>query len=78
LAPDRTLAITRDGCRLFAQVFAQTIDGPRFEVFAEGGKNFFVKATSSRITFETGPDGRVTGLVMHRPGREPTSAPRSS
>ena len=40
--PDRILEITRDGDRLFAQTFAQTIVGPKFEMFAESGKNFFV------------------------------------
>ena len=77
LAPDRILEITRDGDRLFAQGFgAQAIGGPKFEMFAESEKNFFVKVTGSQITFETGPDGRATSLTQHRPGREPMPAPR--
>ena len=82
LEPNRILEITRDGDRLFAQGFGQVngqpIGGPKFEVFAESEKNFFVKQTGSQITFETGPDGRATSLVMHRAGREPVSAPRVS
>jgi serine-type D-Ala-D-Ala carboxypeptidase/endopeptidase len=78
LAPNRILEITRDGDRLFAQAFAQAIGGPKFEVFAESEKNFFVKVTSSQITFETGPEGRATSLTMHRVGREPLPAPRLS
>ena len=82
LAPDRILEITRDGDRLFAQGFAQVngqaIVGPKFEVFAESEKNFFVKVTGSQITFETGPEGRATSLIMHRAGREPMPAPRLS
>ncbi|MEP7354780.1 MAG: serine hydrolase [Acidobacteriota bacterium] len=75
--PDRILEITRDGDRLFAQGFgAQGIGGPKFEVFAESEKNFFVKVTGSQITFETGADGRATSLIQQRPGREPTPAPR--
>jgi hypothetical protein len=77
---DRILEITRDGDRLFAQgsaqVAGQPIVGPRFEMFAESEKNFFVKVTGSRITFETGPEGRATSLIMHRAGREPTPAAR--
>jgi hypothetical protein len=80
LAPDRTLEIIRDGDRLFAQGFAQVsgqaIVGPKFELFAEGEKNFFNKVTGSQITFETGPEGRATSLMMHRAGREPMPAPR--
>jgi hypothetical protein len=80
--PDRVLEIIRDGDRLFAQgtalVSGQPIVGPKFELFAEGEKNFFVKVTGSQITFETGPEGRATSLTMHRAGREPRPAPRLS
>jgi CubicO group peptidase (beta-lactamase class C family) len=76
---DRILEITRDGGRLFVQGFGATgIGGPKFEMFAESEKNFFVKATGSQFTFETGPDGRATSLTMHRIGREPMPAPRLS
>ena len=82
LAPDRTLEITRDGGRLFAQgaaqVAGQTVAGPKFEMLAESEKSFFVQVTGSRITFEIDPEGRATSLIMRRTGREPTSAPRSS
>jgi CubicO group peptidase (beta-lactamase class C family) len=80
LEPTRILEIIREGDRLFAQgtgqVAGQPIVGPKFEVFAESQKNFFVKATGSQISFETDPDGRATSLIMHRAGREPTAAPR--
>jgi len=79
LGPDRILEITRDGDRLFAQVFAaQGVGGPKFEMFAESEKNFFVKVTGSQITFETGPEGGATSLIMHRVGRGPMSALRLS
>jgi CubicO group peptidase (beta-lactamase class C family) len=80
LAPDRILEIIRDGDRLFAQGSAeangQPVLGPKFEMFAESEKTFFVKATGSQITFETGPEGRATSLIMQRVGREPISATR--
>jgi len=74
--PDRIFEITREGDRLFLQTFAQAIVGPKFELFAESEKSFFVRVTASRITFETGPEGQATSLIMHRPSREPTTAPR--
>jgi hypothetical protein len=45
-------------------------------MFAESEKNFIVKQTGSQFTFETGPDGRATSLVMQRVGREAMSATR--
>jgi D-alanyl-D-alanine-carboxypeptidase/D-alanyl-D-alanine-endopeptidase len=72
----RILEISRDAGRLFAQGSAQGLCGPKFEMFAESEKNFFVKETGSQITFETGPDGRATSLIMHRVGHEPVPAPR--
>src|SRR6185436_2670167 len=75
---DRILEITRDGDRLFAQAFGQVngqpVGGPKFEMFAESEKSFFVKVTGSQITFEIGPEGRATSLVMRRAGREPMPA----
>ena len=76
--PDRVIEITRDGDLLFMQASAQAIVGPKFEVLAESEKGFFVKASGSQITFETGPDGRAMSLTMHRAGREPVPAPRVS
>lgn len=82
LAQDRIVEITREGDRLFLQVttFAtgQAIAGPRFEMFPESEKEWFVRLTGSRIAFETGPDGLVTSLMMHRAGREVTHALRLS
>lgn len=79
--PDRVLEIVRNGDRLFAQVTVfggKPFAGPVFEMFAESETVFFVKATGSRIGFETGPDGRATSLIMHRAGREPMPALRLS
>ena len=79
--PDRILEIMRNGDRLFAQVTAvggKPMAGPAFEMFAESESIFFVKVTGGRISFEIGPDGRATSLIMHRAGREPTPASRLS
>jgi len=79
VTPNLILEITRDGDRLFAQGFAQltgeTIVLPKFELFAEGEKHFFARVADNQITFETGPDGRATGLILHKAGRD-MPAPR--
>jgi D-alanyl-D-alanine-carboxypeptidase/D-alanyl-D-alanine-endopeptidase len=76
---------TRDGDRLFAQGFAKLphnrpgdLTGlPKFELFAEGEKNFFARVSDSQITFESGPEGRTARLILRKGGRD-MSAPRLS
>jgi serine-type D-Ala-D-Ala carboxypeptidase/endopeptidase len=85
VTPNLIFEITRDGDRLFAQGFAQALAQatgqpialPKFELFAEGEKNFFARVADNRITFETGPEGRATSLILHRAGRD-MPAPRLS
>jgi len=85
VTPNLIFEITRDGDRLFAQGSAQIpaqaagqpIILPKFELFAEGEKNFFARVADNQITFETGPDGRATGLILRRAGRD-MPAPRLS
>jgi serine-type D-Ala-D-Ala carboxypeptidase/endopeptidase len=77
--PDRILEIMLNGDRLFAQVTAfggKPIAGPVFEMLAESESIFLVKVAGGRISFETGPDGRVTGLIMHRADRDPSPGAR--
>jgi serine-type D-Ala-D-Ala carboxypeptidase/endopeptidase len=84
LMPNLIFEITRDGDRLFAQGFTHLPHNPsgdltglpKFELFAEGEKNFFAKVNDSQYAFETGPDGRATSLIRRRAGREPMLAPR--
>jgi hypothetical protein len=82
LTPNLIFEITRDGDRLFAQGFGQ-VNGqamvlPKFELFAEGEKNFFARVADNQITFETGPEGRATSLILHKAGRDLPAAPRLS
>ena len=81
VTPNLTFEITRDGDHLFAQGFAQvtgqTVVLPKFEVFAEDEKNFFARVADNQITFETGPEGRATSLILHKAGRD-MPAPRLS
>jgi CubicO group peptidase (beta-lactamase class C family) len=66
LAPNFILAITRDGDRLYAQGTGQR----RFEIFAEGARDFFVKEFDAQLTFVVDANGRATGLVQHQNGRD--------
>jgi D-alanyl-D-alanine-carboxypeptidase/D-alanyl-D-alanine-endopeptidase len=65
LAPNFILAITRDGGRLYSQATGQ----PRFEIFAEGAHDFFVKEFDAQITFVVDANGRATSVVLHQNGR---------
>jgi len=73
VTPNLVFEITRDGDRLFAQGFGQitghAIVLPKFELFAEGEKDFFARVADNQIAFETGPEGRATSLIMHRAGQ---------
>jgi len=86
VTPNLILEITRDGDRLFAQGFAQLphnrpgdLTGlPKFELFAEGEKNFFARVADNQITFETGSGSRAASLILHRAGRAMPPAARLS
>jgi serine-type D-Ala-D-Ala carboxypeptidase/endopeptidase len=64
--PGIAMTFTREGAHMFTQLTSQ----PKFEIFAEGEKEFFVKAVDAQITFETGADGRATTAVLHQNGRD--------
>ena len=76
LTPDLIFEVTRDGDRLFGQTFAQATAGPKFELFAESENTFFAKVSNNQITFETGPEGRATSVILNRAGREMPAAAR--
>jgi serine-type D-Ala-D-Ala carboxypeptidase/endopeptidase len=81
VTPNLILEITREGDRLFAKALVQVpgdLTGPQFELFAEGEKNFFAKVSDKQIAFETGPEGRATGLILYQAGRAPMPAARLS
>ncbi|MFI5033407.1 MAG: serine hydrolase [Reyranellales bacterium] len=66
-----TIAVTRLGDRLFAQLGQQ----PAFEVFAVSDTEFFYRVVDARLTFELAPDGRVTALVLHQNNKDMRGAP---
>jgi D-alanyl-D-alanine-carboxypeptidase/D-alanyl-D-alanine-endopeptidase len=65
LAPNFILTVTREGERLFAQATGQ----PKFELFAESEKEYFLKVVDAQITFEVDAAGMASQLVLHQLGR---------
>ena len=64
LAPNFILTITREGDKLFAQATGQ----PKFQIFPESEREFFLKVVDAQITFETDSTGRATSLTLHQNG----------
>jgi CubicO group peptidase (beta-lactamase class C family) len=62
LLPNFILTVTREDARLFVQATGQ----PKFEVYAESDRDFFLKAIDTQIRFETDNQGRATGLVLRQ------------
>jgi D-alanyl-D-alanine-carboxypeptidase/D-alanyl-D-alanine-endopeptidase len=60
------IAVTRLGDRLFAELSGQ----PAFEVFAVSDTEFFYRVVDARLTFELGPDGQPTALVLHQNNKD--------
>ncbi len=65
LAPNFILTITREGDHLFAQATEQG----KFELFAEGEKEYFLKVVDAQISFETDAAGVANQLVLHQAGQ---------
>lgn len=64
LGPRSILSVGRDGGRLRAQVAGE----PPFLYLPESDRTFVSPVAGARITFDTEPDGRPTGLILHRNG----------
>ncbi len=69
LVPGFSIAITRDGDRLFSQATNQA----RVEIYPEGEKDFFLKVVDAQITFVTDAQGVATALILHQGGRDLTA-----
>jgi CubicO group peptidase (beta-lactamase class C family) len=66
LAPSFVITITREGDQLFAQATNQ----PKFQVFPEGEREFFLKVVDAQITFDTDGAGKASSLTLHQGGRD--------
>ena len=58
--------ITRAGDHLFEQASNQ----PKFEIFPESDKDYFLKVVDAQITFVTDAQGRATELILHQGGAD--------
>ena len=66
LAPTFAITITRDGDHLFAQA----TDQPKFEIFPEGDRDYFLKVVDAQVTFVVNDKGKATELILHQNGRD--------
>jgi serine-type D-Ala-D-Ala carboxypeptidase/endopeptidase len=66
LAPNFILVISREGDRLFVQATGQ----PKFEIFPETDRDYFLKVVDAQITFVIDANGRAAELILHQNGRD--------
>jgi CubicO group peptidase (beta-lactamase class C family) len=66
LAPNFILTITREDDHLFAQATGQ----PKFQIFPESDRDYFLKVVDAQITFVTDGNGRATELILHQGGMD--------
>jgi serine-type D-Ala-D-Ala carboxypeptidase/endopeptidase len=66
LAPNFVIAISREGDHLFEQATGQ----PKFEIFPEGDRDYFLKVVDAQITFVVDSSGRTAELILHQGGRD--------
>jgi D-alanyl-D-alanine-carboxypeptidase/D-alanyl-D-alanine-endopeptidase len=72
LSPQMTVAVTRDGEHLMAQLTGQSA----FEIFPESPTEVFWKVVDAQATFTLGQDGRARSVTLHQGGRD-LPAPRT-
>jgi hypothetical protein len=64
--PNAILAISREGGQLFVELAGQ----PKFPIFPESERKFFLKVTDAQISFDTDPQGNTTQAVLHQGGSD--------
>ena len=69
VTPSLILAVTCDADHLFVQATGQ----PRFEIFPESPRQYFLKVVEAVITFADDVDGHAPGLTLHQNGRDVTA-----
>ncbi|HET7186921.1 MAG TPA: serine hydrolase [Gemmatimonadaceae bacterium] len=68
--PSFALEVTVDGGALWAQATGQS----RFRLWPFAEAEFFVKEVDAQVTFVRDAEGKVTSLVLHQNGQNPTAA----
>jgi hypothetical protein len=46
------------------------IEPPKFEIFPEGDRDYFLKVVDAQITFVTDNQAPATELILHQGGRD--------
>jgi serine-type D-Ala-D-Ala carboxypeptidase/endopeptidase len=65
-SPTDIMTVTREGNHLVGQL----LDGQRFEMFAEGEHDFFMKIADAQVTFESSDQGPAKVAVWHQGGQD--------
>jgi serine-type D-Ala-D-Ala carboxypeptidase/endopeptidase len=65
-SPTDIMTVTREGNHLVGQL----LDGQRFEMFAEGKHDFFMKIADAQVTFESSGEGPGKVAVWHQGGQD--------
>jgi CubicO group peptidase (beta-lactamase class C family) len=65
-APGAVLSVTREGNQLSAQLTGQ----PKFPIYAESERGFFLKVVDAQLTFEATGGQKATAVVLHQNGRD--------
>jgi len=65
-SPTDIMTVTREGNHLIGQL----LDGQRFEMFAEGEHDFFMKIAEAQVTFESSGEGPAKVAVWHQGGKD--------
>lgn len=58
------ITVTREGAHLYGQATGQ----PRFEMFAESEREFFLKVVEAQISFQVDDQSKVSGMILHQNG----------
>lgn len=66
LTPQFVLTVTPKDGHLMVQATGQE----EYEVFPKSDTQFFYRVVNAQITFEMGPDGRASALVLHQNGKD--------
>ena len=66
LGPNAVMTMSRDGDRFYTQLTGQ----PKFEVFAESERKFFLKVVDAQLTFDVDAQGAANQVTLHQHGRD--------
>jgi D-alanyl-D-alanine-carboxypeptidase/D-alanyl-D-alanine-endopeptidase len=66
LGPNALMTMSRTGDKFYTQLTGQ----PKFEVFAESERKFFLKVVDAQLTFDVDPQGATPQVTLHQNGRD--------